>query len=959
MKRILFLAAAITFMFSSCTKEDAYTPSTVNGVEVFTASINVEDGEQTRLELNGKDYLWNAGDGIGIGSLNQPDANVPAYTAESASKPKFVVEENDYRYFGTWGGENTALYAYYPYHPEGKLEKNGEGKVYAKLEIPVEQRYAPESFYKNTVPAVGYVAEYKGAETNIELTVPVALLRLNVKGFGETEGLTLKIKKPGVAEYYNLSGSNDVVISTSYPTTKKAEDLSIFTEPTADSKTVSITFGNLAEDFDYYTPKAMFFVIPAGLELFNAVLELTNGTETKKLAMDANFFPAGYFGTETPSYLTKPNNVTSISSKTFDFGVDGKWVIDGDNNEAALEFITYAYFAQADQPHLSPLPANYNGPTVEDWETLYNEGYNWNTQAILLSNVNLDPVVFDAKAVYDSFATKVNKTARDKVYINALAWYLNNSNAVESFSWGENDIAIVGGLKDPVVINGLTVLGNGITASAKLENLKFTNTTVVATQAAEAGFLVAKAHDATVKNVVLGENNILDATAAEGYVGGIAGIMNAHNSSISGLTVNTLPTVISAQTADSPVKNVGQIFGSINASNNVVLDLEVYKVTSLDMPAVHTASTPDSGPQVIDFKNAPEGATYTDVLAANHIDRPASIVIDGVSYWNGKKHASVGGDRYFTAEELAYRLENETNLNVELTDNIDMQSLPLVFTAFGTRNTILNGKNLEIKNVNAKPNNNAGGVCALFGTNATLSNLVLSGISIDTKGLTNEMNVIAGLATTGIATNVTVNDITVNIDEATPVATTVKSVGGVFAEAGITSINNVEVKSCTINYNGANALKVRTGVLAGTLTVNPDKTNNTLGKFVMSGVNADYNFVNFKVNTQGKLTNPNGVLEYYRNSNDYANKYAFGTVYVANAAFASNGIVKAELKLAEGTKLGWTTKKMAAGVVFADALLDQADKNALYAEEDIESYDYSFKAGAEISHYTVWGFNKN
>ena len=127
---------------------------------------------------------------------------------------------------------------------------------------------------------------------------------------------------------------------------------------------------------------------------------------------------------------------------------------------------------------------------------------------------------------------------------------------------------------------------------------------------------------------------------------------------------------------------------------------------------------------------------------------------------------------------------------------------------------------------------------------------------------------------------------------------------------------------------------------------------------MISGVNGDYNFNNFKVNTQGALINPNGVLDYYKADKIYASKYAFGTVVVANAAFASNGIVKAELKLTEGTKLGWDTKKMAAGVVFADALLDAAAVNVLYDASEIDNYDYSFKADAEISKYTVWGFNK-
>ena len=96
----------------------------------------------------------------------------------------------------------------------------------------------------------------------------------------------------------------------------------------------------------------------------------------------------------------------------------------------------------------------------------------------------------------------------------------------------------------------------------------------------------------------------------------------------------------------------------------------------MDVPVVYTAGTAEDAVYVVDFKNALNGAT-SDKLIDTPYSIPASVVINDVSYWNGNYTQTVGGSKYFTAEEFAYSLKD--NCNITLTHNIDMMNAPLKF----------------------------------------------------------------------------------------------------------------------------------------------------------------------------------------------------------------------------------------------------------------------------------------
>lgn len=960
MKKLLFYASAVAVLFSSCSKDASEDVATqVGGNKIFTASMGA-DVESTRLHLEGATYVWDAADGIGIASADVEDANIPTYTTEESTNPTFYVSADDYRYlFNDVEIIGKPVYAYYPYSPaQSKFNVDADGVASINLAIPATQKYAGSSFYKTSINAVGYVEEY-AENAEIEMTIPTAILRFNVLGLGETAetGVSLQIMNK-YDKFYNLNGSADVklnAVDTEENLVAPALELdqsAIGTDGTVATTKNTVVFGSVAEEFDYYDSIPVAFVVPAGLDLSEATIILSNGTDTFKYEMPAA--PA-----ENPTmYYTKPDMYRNFTSFNVQFGLDDYFVItNGDNDEAVRDFILYAFATQDDYIFNRGISDLY--PTMDDANTLkdfmdFDDVADVLKLKLLIARETIDFTDFDAEAMYTYYGTsQYNGDAMAALYRKALLWYIQNENAIETFDAEKS--AVVGGFPNPSEIIGLNVLGNGITEETAIDNIKFSNTKVIATEENKpAGFVMSEASTASVKKIVLGNGNQLIATGAgNNYVGGIVGSLQTHNSKLENITVEALPTIVTTLSLDET--SIGQLYGYFGVKSNVVVDLEAYKVSSLDAPAFYMVETASANPSVLEINNIPAGATYSSVFATNHSVRPAAIVADGTSYWSGVVYASVGGDDYFTAEELAYILSNNavTTIDIAMTHNIDMQNIEFTHSASGSlKASVINEKAYEIANVAAKYNGN--GYIGLFGMESKLENLELSNIVMNVTSSHNTLgDKIGGLAIAGTATDVVVNGLTLNLPNSGTAVTAPKYIGGVFATIDTDDIDNVEVKSFKVNYAGEQTLNASVGVIAGKLKVTPTVKVPSVDLKIttLSGAKTAYLFSG---NYAGQQTRALNETDVYKVDNCYANKYlyTYGVIEVTNPEFGASKST-AWLNVNADSK-SWT-ERIAAGIVFNFA--DWTDVDTTVGHDAAVDYGYKFVLNKEVNKsWNVWGF---
>lgn len=464
MKKVLLMAAAVATLFASCSKDATEDVVTISGDAAFVASMTFDQNATTRHHINEVgNYEWEAGDMVGVTTAATNAEYVPFITKAGGEKAVFEAVGNDLDYLGEG--------PYYMAYPYGEtlsvvVDQTTGNTTISGLTVPAIQRYRAGSFSTMTAPAYAIVDEFALEGQEVEFDAAASMLKFYVQGVGSIESLTLSV------DDVELSGDFDVVI--------KAEDAKkdAETEAIVESSDVVLSFGKTPLQLDPYTAKPVVFVVKSGISLAGKTINLTASfgegeTET--------------IGINIPETANNMNNILANALKTFSnpksFGYKGKYVIDEvaaygltGAERAVLDFISYAYLAQEDTMELT-----------DDWDVikdkLGDEAYT--LQAYILAKT-IDLAAFDAKAVYNKLGvyatreTENNKPIVD-VYQHVLTWYIKNENAIESLCWGENGIAVVGANDEPTVINGLTVLGNGISASAGLENLKFTNSTVVTT----------------------------------------------------------------------------------------------------------------------------------------------------------------------------------------------------------------------------------------------------------------------------------------------------------------------------------------------------------------------------------------------------------------------------------------------------------------------------------------------
>lgn len=909
------MAAAVATLFASCSKDATEDLTVVKSDAAFVASMTFDSAATTRHHINeAGHYEWEAGDMVGV---SNGDITVPFVTKAGGELAAFEAAEDDIAYLG-----DGTYYMVYPYGVPVTAEEDEDDKlVVTGLKVPAAQRYRANSFATMTAPAFAVVEDFEQGQ-QVKFNAPASMFSFPIIGKGSIKSLTL------TSTNYAIAGAIKAVIAVD----KDGNEVVTYTtDPQNSTNEITLDFGAGSYELDYEeaVTNVVFVVASGKIGEKNETFTLTANWANKKSDDETFEIPA--------NTVLEPNTLYEMQPRTF--GLDGYYLINGENAE--LDFVTYAYFTQ---PGNADDLGTAGYPSVKDYETLAEElGYDelWgengvaSVKALLLKDINLGE--FDAKAAHDSFTSIVNPTAKELVYINALKWYINNENAIESLSYN----AIVGGRKAATVIDGVVVLGNGITAGAALENLKFTNSTVVATDnTANIGFVAPSFDTATVKNVTIGEGNVLNTTGGTSkYIGGIFGY--AYSKDLPTVTVEALPMFMSTLENAEP-QHLGQLYGFLAMNKNLVIDLEASKVAAFDVPVVYETYSDN----VLDFTNAPADAAYANVVAKN----VASIVINGTSYWNGKFVAN-DKDEYFTAEELTYALNTSAADNIVLTHNIDLQSTEIkngVDHKAANINTISTTKAedgtynvFEIKNVKTAIYN-ASEVAALFG-NANVSNIKLTNVAIDVPASAKKA---AGVAVVGTVTNVTIDGLTINI----PAASKLTVVGGVLAEADVDDIDNVNVKGLAINNAGEDVLKIRAGIMAGTLNIEPQPNKNAdLKSFYASA--ATFTKVGEEQPNCSK-----GQLEYYTSKNNYGAALPFGTISVNNAGFAKNGNVKAYLNVAEG-KFGSMTR-LAAGIVFKSTLTNATTK-VEYNEADIDKYNYVLISNAPIAKQKkIFGFYK-
>lgn len=943
MKKILLMAAAVATLFASCSKDATEDVVTINGDAAFVASMTF-DQDATRHHINEDGvYEWEAGDMVGVTTAATDAEYVPFITKAGGVKAIFEAVGNDLDYIG-----DGPYYMAYPYGETltVSVEKETKTTTISGLTVPATQRYRAGSFSTMTAPAYAIVDEFALEGQEVDFDPAAAMMQFFVKGVGSVESFKLHVD--GV----ELSGDFDIVIEAEDAENEDAE-VEATAETPAESSDVLLSFGKAPLQLNPYNAVPVVFVVKSGISLAGKTIELTANfgeqqTETVKVEIPENASSMDNIPANKLVNFTNPKS----------FGYEGKFVIDNKeaklglegNDVAALDFLAYAYFAQ-----------EKTQKNAADWEVVFdNLGDDAATlQAYILAE-QIDLEAFNAETVYNKIGEYATREADKEikaivdVYQHVLTWYIKNDNAIESLYWGENGIGYYGANEEATVINGLSVKGNGITAAANLDNLKFTNSVVEVPAEASVSYVgfVAPAADAVDVDVVLGEGNVLIASSNEKatpYIGGIFGLLRATDTDK--VEVEALPAVNVATAGFAPA-TVGQLYGLVNASKDMKISLADNKVASLEeMPAIAVAR----GGAVVDFIDAPADATYANVINVNLEASKVSVVINEVSYWNGNATESNGGDAYFTAEEFAYLLQNGVAKTVAMTHDIDMQNVKTAVNVGNDRKiNVKNEEIFEVSNINIEVKGTTGWV-SLLGRRAEVENLTVSNLSINVVE-SNLLTGVAGLATVGTAKNVTMNGVVINIDEKSTFDSNASFVannfGGVFTEvASYEDINNVEVKALAINYAGEEALDARAGVIAGTLNVAPNSTIN-LGITKLSGKAANYVMTNV-----GAKQHASTKLKWYTADNNYAqNVTPYGTIVVENADFASNGVINAYLNDNKDSK---NFGRLAAGIVFS---FEHGAPKAFGKDSSVE-YKYNFFSNTKINNDAdangkfVWGFN--
>lgn len=963
MKKLLFYASAVAVLFSSCSK-DATEDIAINkaGNEVFSVSLNTEEESTTRVTLSGSTFVWDVNDAIGVATTEALKANIMVSTSIGGTAPKFSVSEEDYtRWLNDVATTANPLMVYFPYKPGTEFDADGKLTV----NIPAKQRYAHESFYKNAIHAVGYAPEYTGADQEIALHVPHGFIQAKVVGWGDMKSITLSIKDKNGNDV-NLAGNYEVDALPSYTEeagvrTYAADHKYITDEKAGETydQEITVDLGFKPEDLLFSDPLLVNFVVPAGIKLSEATLTFTNDkgdTYDVKMAKEAS---DGKMDMRPGLRVTVGANVQ--------FGLDDKFLIlDDDQYTAEEKFLAYAYLAQVQTADSKP----YDGV----WDTVKsfvpNASSVYDVDALLV-DTELDFSSY-TKAWADAAKAELDKVltydAINEFWINVYDWYSKNGGAIESLAY--NNI-----ISDTnTTIKNLNVVGSGISAGAGLESLTIENVTVKAKGGYFAGLIAGHSNLAKVKDVVISTGNKVVAENVP-QVGGIFGRLTAADAAIA------TAEAIAIEAKDCEI--VGRLYGKVLSTIELTLkDKYDWDASVSSYPVIGNL---DEGAHVIadvavdaSMKNAgvvgKVDVTYQSNGQPDATTPASSVIVAGVSYWNGdyiathndftpfipadKDFSKLEWNQLWTAEHMAAILQGASNSSVSLNTNIDMQGdhmasfvedevdgmllkpeFTLTIATQRNRSISVEGNNFTIANINVAGkadhyDDDVYDYVALFGQNPTIKNVKISGYTLSTDW--DKDFAISGLGYSGVAENVTVENVNIN----TKYAPSFKGagIGAIFATVDAENIKNVSVKNCVISAPEQN---VSVGYVAGVLTLSKKLVE-------IEGINVSGdNFV--QTAAMGMSAKAGRVNTSYAANTQYA--YAgvpFGVVNVACAGFSTAGTIQNKLTV---TKSSYGDI-FAAGYWFAHYAYAKKDVTlSKTAFADINEYDYVFTSNANVNNY--------
>lgn len=753
-------------MLGSCSKDDTeIAPVNGDNEVIFTAGMTIGDETRTGMVVGSNTvYTWDFGDMVGVSVASGKIVPFINWADSGSATAKFKYAEEDADYVG----EENAAYFVYPYNEDNVVTMSGRN-AQVTLSVPATQRYRNDSFAPMTAPAVAYTDSFKKGDSYTFKAV-TSFIRVPLIGNGTLKGLKMKIDNG--ADALKIAGSNKVIINSTTPELKATDGW---------SDEISIDFGNGGLKLSLTEEKYVVFVVPAGLEIkANTKFTLTATLE----GADVSESVQTYSLAATYPQKTLPVNITLTigGGNGISFGTENEILIN-----TTEDFLKYAFAANynakltlSDDPINDSIVAEY-----------YKDG-KFKT-AVLLADLN-----YRNYAAQDVYQDAVQSEEQDEILLEALKSYMQNGGGIASF---DSAVSIDGnGHK----ISYLPVYGNGIfeAAPSLLKDLTIQQATVNVPDGTKptASFLGRLTSFRNVSGVTIYGGSLLN--VAEGVTPTMVGAT---------VNANTLPT--KAQMTISRYPSV----------NGVPTDYAYYAATLTVNADVDASNADKTGffntatPRFAKFKGSKDGAIISMVSNA----AIAKVILDAVdttgksfsvmdranvSYWTGTVPASVTVDKFVTAEDLAYYVQNGGN--VTLTNNIDLQGGGeqgkewVLDNGSAALNITGNGK-YTISNALVKSQKVNGYVAySLLGNVVNAKDIVVDGVTIDVadvKGSTAQPYV-GGLGYQGSANGVKVSNMTINVAADVKVST-YNEIGGLISAPSAASKGNT-VSNLSINING-------------------------------------------------------------------------------------------------------------------------------------------------------------
>ena len=599
--------------------------------------------------------------------------------------------------------------------------------------------------------------------------------------------------------------------------------------------------------------------------------------------------------------------------------------MDDENYTAEEKFLAYAYFAQ-DQSNNKPAElkkmtthfgtvANILG--VKPAEAM-------KMQALLI-DTELDFAAYDkawAEAEFKALDEILVFNPIDDFWKDVYTWYAANGGAIETLHYN----AVIG--VENTTIKNLNVVGTGLTNAADLENLTLQNVTVKAKDDYFAG-LIAGHSDfaANVKDVVISTGNKVVAEDVA-QVGGIFGrLANAD-----AIYAAAEPIAIEAKNCGV----VGRLYGKTMVDVELTLEEFEWDPSVAAYPVIGEAEAMVNvtADVVVDASMLNAGVVGKVNLKDGN---SGSVLVADTYYWNGGI-ASYNASAYdkngkvtnpLTAEEFAAMIRLAYDADFVFTHNFGMQAhhsvfagddmdamaitCPFAMTPINTNadaKYTVDGKNKTISNITLV-SGDVNAHAALFGKEADIKDITVTGLTINTEAA--KTGYVAGLAYTGKAKNVTVNNVAINVGGENWLSNNAEhTIGAVFATVNAKDIENVTANNVAI-VSGA---KASAGLVAGKLVLSGETSE--LNKIVVTGANtvAVNGVKSMTVKTAAKL-------ESYKAGTNYAFNAPFGIVNPENAQFSAGGQVNHTLTVKDcsyGDKLAagyWITLKKPTSVALS------------------------------------------